>query len=397
MIKWLFLGVLFMISSLVVFAQPVDELRLKKQQAAEEIRLSNDLLSKVSASQKATLNRLQLLNRQIYQRNELISTMSSEVSLLQQVIDDNTWVINSLTADLEEIRQEYARMIQVAYKNRMAYDKVLFFLSAENFNQAYRRLLYLRQYTSHRKRQVETIASLQILLWKKVVDIENQKRTRQEVLNEQKTESSKLESEKRQQSTLSQQLQKQQNALRNKIAQQRRIEQQLEQEIQRIIEEEARKTSTPAREGFALTPEQKLIGDSFEQNRRRLPWPVERGIITEKFGVHPHAVLRNVTVNNNGVNIATEAGSKARVVFNGEVSRVFGITGGNMAVIVRHGQYLTVYSNLVDVTVKKGDKVNVRQNIGTVYTDPADGNKAILKFQIWKESTKLNPEDWLVR
>jgi murein hydrolase activator len=388
---------LCMISSLAVFAQPVDELRRKKQQAAEEIRLSNDLLTKVSASQKTTLNRLQLLNRQINQRNELISTMSSEVSLLQQVIDDNTWVVGRLTADLEDIRQEYARMVQVAYKSRIAYDKVLFFLSAENFNQAYRRLLYLRQYTSHRKRQLETIASLQSLLWKKVVDIENQKRTRQEVLNEQKTESSKLESEKRQQSTLSQQLQKQQNELRNKIAQQRRIEQQLEQEIQRIIEEEARKTSTPAQKGFALTPEQKLIGDSFEQNRRRLPWPVERGIITEKFGVHPHAVLRNVTVNNNGVNIATEAGSKARVVFNGEVSRVFGITGGNMAVIVRHGQYLTVYSNLVDVTVKKGDKVNVRQNIGTVYTDPADGNKAILKFQIWKESTKLNPEDWLVR
>jgi murein hydrolase activator len=397
MIKQLFFVLLYLILSMAVFAQPVDELRRKKQQAAEEIRLTNDLLTKVSASQKVTLNRLQLLNRQINQRNELITTMSSEVSLLQQVINDNTLVVNMLTADLEEIRQEYARMIQIAYKNRMAYDKVLFFLSAENFNQAYRRLLYMRQYTSYRKRQAETVASLQSLLWKKVVDIENQKRTRQEVLNDQLSESRKLESEKRQQSTLSQQLQKQQNDLRNKIAQQRRIEQQLEQEIQRIIEEEARKTSTPAQKGFALTPEQKLIGDSFEQNRRRLPWPVERGIITEKFGVHPHAVLRNVTVNNNGVNIATEAGSKARVVFNGEVSRVFGITGGNMAVIVRHGQYLTVYSNLINVTVKKGDKVNVRQNIGTVYTDPADGNKAILKFQIWKESTKLNPEDWLVR
>jgi septal ring factor EnvC (AmiA/AmiB activator) len=397
MIKRLFFVWLYLILSIAVFAQPVDELRRKKQQAAEEIRISNNLLSKVSATQKATLNRLQLLNRQISQRNQLITAMSSEVSILQQVIDDNTWVVNNLTSDLEDIRQEYARMIQIAYKNRMAYDKVLFFLSAENFNQAYRRILYLRQYTSHRKRQLETIASLQTLLWKKVVDIEKQKRIRQEVLNEQVNERHKLESEKRQQSTLSQQLQKQQNDLRKKIAQQRRIEQQLEQEIQRIIEEEARKTSTPAQKGFALTPEQKLIGDRFEQNRRRLPWPVERGIITEKFGVHPHSVLRNVTVNNNGVNIATEAGSKARVVFNGEVSRVFGITGGNMAVIVRHGQYLTVYSNLVDVTVKKGDKVIVRQNIGTVYTDPADGNKAILKFQIWKESTKLNPEDWLVR
>lgn len=379
------------------FSQSVDELRQRKQQAASEIKVTSDLLIKVSASQKATLNRLQLLNRQISQRNELISTMSSEVSLLQQMINDNTLVVNMLTSDLEEIRRDYARMIQVAYKNRLAYDKVLFLLSSENVNQSYRRMLYLRQYAHHRKKQSETISSLQSLLVKKVIDLENQRKTRQEILSEQVQESRKLETEKKQQNSLAQQLQKQQNDLRNKLAQQRRIEQQLEREIQRIIEEEARKTSTPDLKGFALTPEQKLIGDSFEQNRRRLPWPVERGVITEKFGVHPHPVLRNVTVNNNGVNIATEAGSKARAVFNGEVSRVFGITGGNMAVIVRHGQYLTVYSNLVDVTVKKGDKVNVRQNLGTVYTDPADGNKAILKFQIWKESTKLNPEDWLGR
>lgn len=393
----LILLVVISIFPLILFGQSVEDLRRKKQQAADEIRLTNDLLNRVAANQKATLNRLQLLNRQISQRNDMISAMSSEVSLLQQVINDNTLVVNMLTSDLDEIRKEYASMIQLAYKNRMSYDKILFFLSSDNFNQAYRRLLYIRQYTNHRKRQAETIASLQSLLQNKVMVLENQKRTREEVLNQQVTESKKLENEKRQQNSLSQQLQNQQKELRNKLNQQRRIEQQLEQEIQRIIEEEARKTSTPAQKGFALTPEQKLIGDSFEQNKRRLPWPVERGVITEKFGVHPHPVLKNVTVNNNGVNIATESKAKARSVFGGEVSRVFGITGGNMAVIIRHGQYLTVYSNLIDVTVKKGDKVSVRQNIGTVYTDPADGNKAILKFQIWKESTKLNPEEWLGR
>jgi murein hydrolase activator len=397
MMNRLILLVVLSIISLSVYCQSVEELRRKKQQAAQEIRITNDLLTKITANQKVTLNRLQLLNRQIGQRNDMISAMSSEVSLLQQVINDNTLVVGMLTADLEDIRKEYASMIRTAYKNRMAYDKILFFLSAENFNQAYRRLLYMRQYASYRKRQSETISSLYSLLQKKVIDLENQKRTREEVLNQQVAESKKLEGEKRQQNSISQQLQNQQRDLRNKLSQQRRVEQQLEQEIQRIIEEEARKTNTPSQKGFALTPEQKLIGDSFEQNRRRLPWPVERGVITEKFGVHPHPVLRNVTVNNNGVNIATETGSKARSVFNGEVSRVFGITGGNMAVIVRHGQYLTVYSNLIDVMVKKGDKVTVRQNMGTVYTDPADGNKAILKFQIWKESTKLNPEDWLGR
>ncbi len=323
--------------------------------------------------------------------------MNAEISLLQEVINNNLLAVGMLSEDLESLRDEYAHIIRFAYRSRGTVDQVLFFLSADSFNQAYRRFLYLKQYAQYRQMQAQLIASLQQLMDKKAKDLENQQAARREVLGAQLEETSKLETEKRQQSSLSQQLQSQQRDLRNKLAQQRRIEQQLEQEIQKIIEEEARKTGTPAREGFALTPEQKLIGNNFEQNRRRLPWPVERGIITEKFGVHPHPVLRNVTVNSNGVSIATEAGAMARAVFNGEVSRVFGISGGNTAVIIRHGQYLTVYSNLIDVRVKMGDQVSVRQQIGKVFSDPADGNKAILKFQIWRENTKLDPEEWLTR
>jgi murein hydrolase activator len=393
---WFFL-LLFLLCCRNGFSQSLEEIRKRRLQAAEEIRLTNELLTRVSASQKTTLDRLRLLNNQISTRNQLISAMTGEVSVLDAVINDNLLVVNMITEDLKDIRREYAMMIQYAYKNRAAYDKILFLLSAENFNQAYRRFIHIKQYTRIRQKQAETIASLQNILERKVIDLRNLRNTRQQILTEQVSESRKLEQEKRQQNTISQQLQNQQRDLRNKLAQQRKIEQQLEQEIQRIIAEEARKSGTGDQGGFALTPEQKLLGNNFEQNKRRLPWPVERGIIIEKFGVHPHPVLKNVTVNNNGINIATGAGSNARVVFNGEVSRVFGITGGNVAVIVRHGQYLTVYSNLVDVTVKKGDKVEVRQQIGKVYNDPADGNKAILKFQIWKESTKLNPEEWLVR
>ena len=144
-----------------------------------------------------------------------------------------------------------------------------------------------------------------------------------------------------------------------------------------------------------MTPEQKLISDNFEQNRGRLPWPVERGMIVEKFGVHAHPVLRNIQIENNGIDISTTAGSKARAIFKGEVSRVFAISGGNMAVIVRHGNYLSVYSNLKDVHVKAGDKVETRQELGTIYTDSQGGANTILKFQIWKENQKLNPEQWI--
>lgn len=385
------------------FSQSLNELRDQKRQAAEDIRVTNDLLQQVNVSQKVTLEKLKLLNSQITKRNQLISAMKSEASILQEVIDDNSLAIELITDDLEALKKEYARMIQYAYKTRNATDKVLFFLSAEDFNQAYRRFAYFRQYTEQRKNQLSTIISLQDLLYIKLTELEGRKREQQNAISEQTTENKKLETEKKEQNTLSKQLQGQQNQLRNKLSQQRKIEQQLEQEIQRIIEEETRKAnraqessgSSDNSKGFALTPEQKLVGNNFEQNKRRLPWPVEKGVIVEKFGVHPHPVLKNVTVSNNGVNIATETGAKARVVFNGEVSRVFGITGGNTAVIVRHGQYLTVYSNLVNVTVKKGDAVNARQNIGTIYTDSSDGNKTILKFQIWKESTKLNPEEWL--
>jgi septal ring factor EnvC (AmiA/AmiB activator) len=206
-----------------------------------------------------------------------------------------------------------------------------------------------------------------------------------------------LNQEKSTQSSELQELQKQKSSLQKTLQQQRRVEQQLEREIQAIIEEEASKNREAGGSGFALTPEQKLIGDNFEQNKRRLPWPLERGVIVEHFGVHQHPVLTNVQVQNNGINIATDVGAEVRAVFNGEVSRVFGISGGNTAVIIRHGTYLSVYSNLREVVVKKGDKVSTKQAIGTVYTDTKDGNKSILKFQIWKESTKLNPEDWIGR
>lgn len=396
-ISALAMSFLLMAASFFVTGQTLDELRKKKESAAEEIRYTNELLGKVNENQKATLTRLRLLNSQIDKRNQLISTMASEVTTLQTLMNDNAIVVEMMTADLEKIRTEYARMILYAWKTRHLYDKILFFLSAENFNQAYRRFVYIRQYAEYRRKQTETIASIQTILSRKITDLSNQRQTRESLLTEQVSETQKLAEQKKRQNSIAQQLQKQKSDLRSKLAQQQRIEEQLEKEIERIIEEEARKSAKSGKPGFGMTPEQKLAGTDFEQNRRRIPWPVERGLIIEKFGVHAHPVLNNVTVNNNGVTISTEQGSKARAVFQGEVSRVFGITGGNMAVILRHGTYLTVYSNLVNVVVKKGDKVSIRQNLGTVFTDGSDGNKTLLKFQIWKESVKLNPEEWLVK
>jgi septal ring factor EnvC (AmiA/AmiB activator) len=241
------------------------------------------------------------------------------------------------------------------------------------------------------------MTSLQTILTGKLEDLQIQHGVQQSVISEEEAEKRKLTVQKKQQYDVAKELQKKKADLQKKLAQQRSIEQQIAGEIQKIIAEEARKAAGSGKPGFKMTPEQELAGNSFEQNRKLLPWPVEKGVITERFGVHAHPVLEKVTVNSNGISIATEPGSKARAVFNGEITRVFGITGGNMAIIIRHGHYLTVYSNVVNVMVKKGEKISIRQNLGTIYSDPGDDNKTILKFQIWKENQKLDPENWLVR
>jgi len=395
--KILLFTVFFIILSSISFGQSISDLQKKKQDAANEIEYTTRLLKEAQKSERSSLSRLRLLNNRINQRNTIIVTTNSEIIIYQQFIDNNSMVIKMLNTDIEQIKNEYAELIRSAYRNRNAYDNILFLLSAENVNQAHRRFLYLKRYTSYRENQAEVISAIQLVLNEKIVKLEQQKETKQQLISETQNETKQLSKEKSQQNSEYKKLQNEQRKLRQKLKQQQRIEQQLEREIQRIIEEEARKSRESGGSGFALTPEQKLTGDNFAQNKRRLPWPVERGIVIEHFGIHRHPVLTNIQIKNNGINIATEIGSKVRAVFNGEVSRVFGISGGNTAVIIRHGKYLSVYSNLREVVVKKGDKVSTKQNIGTVYFDKDDGGKSILKFQIWHESQKLNPEDWIVK
>jgi septal ring factor EnvC (AmiA/AmiB activator) len=387
---------LFVILSIHVFSQSVEELKKKKQDAENQIKYTSKLLNEVQKNQKSSLNRVQLLNRQIEHRNAVINSINGEVDLYQQMIDNNTLAISLMENDIQSLKKEYAELIKLAYRNRNAYDQVLFLLSADNVNQAYRRYLYMKQYTTYRENQAGVILSIESVLNDKTRKQEEQKLIKLQLMNDTKKEATQLSQEKLEKNAELQKLQKEQKELKKKLDEQRRIEQQLENEIERIIAEEARKSAKAGTKEMTLTPEQKLLGDNFAQNKGRLPWPVERGVITEHFGINQHPVLSNVQVKNNGVSITTEKGSKVRAVFNGEVTRVFGITGGNTAVIIRHGKYLTVYSNLRETTVKKGDKVTTKQNIGTVFTDPED-SKSILKFQIWLENQKLNPEQWIGR
>ncbi len=391
------LFVCFFLLTVLVNGQSLDELRKKKEKTNEQIKYTSKLLEEAKTNEKKTLSKYNILNKQIELRTSLISGINSEVGVLAGFIDQNAWLVSSLNTDLDELKKEYANMILFAQKNQTNYSKILFMLSANSFNQAYKRFMYLRQYTEYRKRQAELIEWIRDLVDVKVKKLQVQRQEKETLLQIKQNEADRLGKEKKQQGQYLTSLQQKQKDFQKKLRAQQAIEAQLSREIQRIIEEEVRKAKDSGKPGFEMTPEQKLVSGQFEQNKKRLPWPVERGVITDHFGIHNHAVLKNIQVKNNCIDISTSKGSIARSVFTGEVSRVFMVTGGNMAVIIRHGKYLTVYSNLINVQVSSGDKVAVKQTIGTIGTDYSDGDKTVLKFQIWKESEKLNPEDWIAK
>lgn len=370
--------------------QTLNDLQAKKKKTQEEIEYTNWLLNKTGKNSKASLNQLSLLNQQINLRNDLIKDYNNQLYMLQSSIEENEFVIEMLSEDLEKIKSSYANLIKQANRKRGDYNQLYFLLSSEDFNQAYKRLLYTRQMTRYREKQSVQIEALRGVLVKKSEQLVFQQKEKESVLLQQMQETSTLNNEKSKQSDYYKQLQKRQRELKQHLRYQQRVQSQLQKEIEKAIEEEARK----AREKPKTEADIQLSAN-FEQNKGKFPWPTQNGVITDKFGEHYHPIMKNILVRNNGVDITTKPGEKARAIFTGVVSKVFSIPGGNNAVILRHGSYMSVYSNLKEVYVKPGEEVNLKQDIGLIYSDKNDNEKTILKFQIWKESVKLNPELWI--
>ena len=277
----------------------------------------------------------------------------------------------------------------------------MFVFSSEDFNQAFKRLKYLQQFTRYRKSQVIKIEFTQSELNKQLVELEAVKQSKKNLLSSIENEFQKLGSEKSQKQTVVNQLQGREKELKKALQEKRRLVSNWRKAIERIIAEEIRKAREAAKKagkdskGYPLTPEAKELSNSFTANQGKLPWPVLEGLITEKFGEHPHPALPGVKVQNNGIDISTTKGSVIRSIFEGEVTAVIIIPGGGKGVMIRHGEYLSVYTYFQELFVKKGDKVSTKQDLGIVVTD--DDKKTNLHLEIWKNTTKLNPELWLFR
>jgi septal ring factor EnvC (AmiA/AmiB activator) len=378
-----------------IIGQDKKELEEKKTQTQNEIEYTNQLLLETQSNRKNTLQRVRILNKRIQLRNEIIENINGEINIIEKEIGQKNLLISQLEQDLETIRQQYAELIVRAYWNRDRRDWLLFIMSAENFNQAYRRMKYLQQFSRHRRAQAESIKRMQEEIVAEIEKLEKIKVQKEALAVEKKNENHNLQIEKTGKNRMVSDLMKKEKELKLEIEAKKKIADRLEKEIAAIIAEEARKARS--RNIYEqLTPEEKLISDNFQGNKGKLPWPVERGIITQKFGEHPHPVLKQVTIDNDGIDISTVRGAEARASFDGEVTKIVAILGANYTVILRHGNFLTVYQNLVELKVKQGDKVRVKQVLGTIYTDN-EANSTMLHMQIWKERTIQDPEDWLSR
>ena len=369
-------------------ADEVKDLQREQEQIRRELAETEQLLKETKKNETATTNKLTLLNKNIKDRKRLINGINREI----QAIDHDMLRLVARRGELQveqnRLREDYAQLIRKTHYQQRMQSPLLFILSAKNFQQLMRRMRYLRQFARYRQRQVAAIEATQADIDAQNQSLAERKTERNAALKSQQKEQEQLTRDQRKQQKMLNELKKKEKNLAAKQKKQQKRINEINKKIEDVIRKQATKTT--------LTKEQQLLAGGFEQNKGRLPWPVEKGFISGTCGVHQHPVYEHVTVNNKGIYLQTTAGSTARAVYEGEVSSCV-VLGNTYAVIVQHGNYRTVYSNLSQLKVKQGDKVKAKQALGTIYSDPDDDNKTEVYFQIYKDRQLLDPTPWLAR
>lgn len=387
----------------LVFSQDRKSLEKKKKDLEKSISFTNSLLKETKINKAASLNQLTTLQHKIDFRKGLINTINKEIALLDSQIEENHEIISSLEEDIEELKLEYAAMINYSYKNRNSYDKLVFIFSAKDFNQAQKRLKYIQDYGDFRQKQADIIKHTKLLIDGKNQKLGNTREEKRFLLLSKERERTSLNEEKLEKNSLYNKLKNKETELRKELKNKQKEAKRLQKAIVDIIAEEVRRVREAAKKstGFVLTPEESKLSSNFKNNQGKLPWPVKRGIITGPFGEHNHPVLAGIKIYNNGIDISTNKGAIARSIFNGKVTGIILLPGVNKkAVIIRHGEYFSVYGNLKEVYVKKGDKISTKQDLGVIYSDSKQF-KTEGHLEIWKitdaGSIKMDPEAWITK
>jgi murein hydrolase activator len=440
----------------VTFSQSKKEIEKRIENTKREIELTSKLIKETEQSKKQSYSKLELISRKIELRKDFINDMSIQLTILNTQLLSTQNQVSSLSKEISNIKAEYAKIVYYEYINRNAYDRLMFILSSEDFNQAYKRLKYLQFYTEYRRFQVSQIISKTKQLNQVIASYNATIAEKATVVQSKQKETESLAEEQDQKSKEITVLESRQKELKDDLQKKLIIAEKLKNEIARIIAEEQRKLAEQRRQAALAAAakkaaEAKKVADAkkaanaklaasktgvvkpnvvkstpvsvpvvdkpivsnptpvvdanaedivltgkFSDNIGKLPWPSSNGVITQPFGEHPHPMFPSIKITNNGIDITCSKNTQARAVYEGEVTKIIIIPGANSAVLVRHGNYITVYSNLVNVLVKQGQKIKMKQVIGTIFNDE-ETDKTTMNFQIWKETTKLDPQKCLLR
>jgi septal ring factor EnvC (AmiA/AmiB activator) len=389
--SFVFIALLILVSN-PLCSQSRKELEEQRTKTLEEISYVDDLIEQTNKEKSSGLNDLKIIGSKLVLRENIISGMRDEINLVNERIDLNVLAINMMEKDLIVLKKDYARTIVDSYKSSKGMPEISYLLSAKDFNQGYKRLRYLQQVTKFRRKEAETISELKEQIQATKEKLQEDLNNISELKLKEERQKNMLQEEQNNKKKLITSLGRKEKQLQKELTDKKKIAQKIEAEIVRIIEEEKRKSIRTE-----LTPEMKLIGENFADNMGRLPWPVEKGIITGGFGIQKHPELAFIEENNPGIEITSSGKTEVRTVFKGQIASVFALKGANMAIIIRHGNYFSVYQNLINVSVKQGDMVETKQSIGEVFCDIQNGSKSIMKFMIFEEKKKLDPELWIAK
>ena len=383
----------------LVWAQTGDKAALQRERdrLTQQLATTENLLQQARSNRDNASAQVALLDQQIQLRQKLVNHHEATIRSLERSMNGTDTEIRTLEGHVAALKQEYARMIQQAYRMKMSANPWMFVFAADDFSQAVMRFRLIQSYSESRKHQVAQIEEAQAELAGIRVTLTEEREAVEAALAEAKVARDELRGDRQARAKLVDSLKAEESRLRKAQREQEKERQRLNDEIKRIIEAELAAERASAAGEFALTPAGKIVSEAFEKNQRSLPWPVMRGVVTQGFGRQPHPTLSGITIDNNGVDITTEAGNGVLSIFQGTVSSVFNLPGAGTSVIVTHGAYRTVYSNVAQCTLKKGDAVEVGQRLGVVAGAP--GSNAILHFEVWKvagsERTPQDPRTWL--
>ena len=383
------------------------QLEQQRESILNDIKKINTLLFKTRGVKKTVLSEVEDINQRIKAQQNLIRVTNQQANLLTRKINENLTQISLLRNELQQLKEDYAAMVQKSYKSKSQQSRVLFLLSSEDFLQAYKRVQYMKQYANHRKKQGESIKTKTELLQQLNLDLIDQRKEKDVLISENIAAKAKLKKEKELQQTLITSLKKEESTFTKQIRAKQQKANKINGQIKKLIRDAIAAANKKARENkskttiasatkFALTPEAAAIAKDFKNNKGKLIWPVKQGLVINKYGTRQHPQFPNVTQTFHGVEIATNANAQARAVFNGEILQIQQLKNANKAVMIQHGDYITIYYNLATISVKKGDKVSTKDPIGKVFTHPVT-KQTVIKFMVYRNDTEMNPADWVYK